>query len=264
MPAHKRQHYVPRCHLKPFSTTVDGKTINLFNIARNKAIYSAAIKTQCASSYFYGKDLKLERALQDIEGKYSLVVKNLVECGTLGCSELDFLRGFSLLQYFRTDIALHRTQLAETEMVNVIFDNEEQRSVYGAMPQKELIKNPIEHFKAVPPCISDLKTVVLHNKTGGEFVTSDDPAIQLNRLYVQKFGRSAGCAGFVNAGLMLLLPLSPDYVLCSYDGDVYTCPDRIKNVVEITKVSDVMALNRLQFIKAHENIYFRKSLARLV
>ena len=57
----KRQHYVPRFHLKLFSE--DGVSINLFNIKTGKIIEKAAIKGQCQEDYFYGKDLKVETGL---------------------------------------------------------------------------------------------------------------------------------------------------------------------------------------------------------
>ena len=45
MPAHKNQHFVPRCALKPFSLDGNGKAINLFNIKSKLAIENAPVKT---------------------------------------------------------------------------------------------------------------------------------------------------------------------------------------------------------------------------
>jgi hypothetical protein len=100
--------------------------------------------------------------------------------------------------------------------------------------------------------IEDLKVRILRNETRNPFVTSDDPAVQVNRFYSQRLGPRYRAAGLANAGLMFFLPLSPRHVLVRYDGDVYTCP-----VGEhISSDQDVFAVNTLQFVKAHQNVFF--------
>ena len=71
MPAHKNQHFVPRCALKPFSLGGTGDAINVFNIASKRAIRNAPVKGQCARAYLYGKDLKAEQLLMTLEGNYA-------------------------------------------------------------------------------------------------------------------------------------------------------------------------------------------------
>lgn len=64
MASNKNQHFVPRCYLRPFTLDGNGLSINIFNIDRSRAIKNAPVKNQCSGDYFYGKDQKLERALQ--------------------------------------------------------------------------------------------------------------------------------------------------------------------------------------------------------
>ncbi|WP_107355944.1 DUF4238 domain-containing protein [Rhodopseudomonas palustris] len=68
MPDNKNQHYVPRCLLKPFTLNGDGRSINVFNMARERSIANAPVKSQCSRDYFYGRDdLRSEKVLADLE-----------------------------------------------------------------------------------------------------------------------------------------------------------------------------------------------------
>ena len=61
----ERHHYVPRLLLRNFSA--DGRSINMFNIARRLHVPRASIGDQCYRNYFHGKDTKIERALGAIQ-----------------------------------------------------------------------------------------------------------------------------------------------------------------------------------------------------
>jgi hypothetical protein len=76
MAAHKNQHFVPKVHLRPFSTDADQNAISLFNVKSGQAIHTAPIKHQCAKNYFYGKDGVLESLFVEIEGKYAEGVRS--------------------------------------------------------------------------------------------------------------------------------------------------------------------------------------------
>jgi hypothetical protein len=103
MPENKLQHYVPKCHLRPFFSGNEGAAINLYSVGSDRLILSAPMKDQCARDYFYGKDKRLERALQDPEGSYATVVaKAAAEPTSIDAEDLAILREFALLQSFRT------------------------------------------------------------------------------------------------------------------------------------------------------------------
>ncbi len=91
MPDNKNQHYVPRCHLKPFSLNRDGTAINLYNHRRDIIRANVAIAGQCSKSYFYGQDLVIERALQKLEGRYAALVRRAEASEALDDAELAFL-----------------------------------------------------------------------------------------------------------------------------------------------------------------------------
>lgn len=109
MPAHKNQHFVPRCALKPFTFNGKGKGINVFNISSKRAIQNAPVKGQCARDYLYAKeDLTIEKGLITLEGHYARIVVILSAGGVLGHEDIDLLKTLMLIQMRRTELAVER------------------------------------------------------------------------------------------------------------------------------------------------------------
>ena len=50
MPSNKNQHFVLRCHLKPFTLNGEGVAINIFNIPRRSRAPAIQIKPHSANS----------------------------------------------------------------------------------------------------------------------------------------------------------------------------------------------------------------------
>lgn len=103
MPDYKNQHYVPRAHFKPFSLDSAGKAINIYLLHKDRPVWGAPITGQCARSYFYGEDGKLEKLLGRMEGAYGGLVSKLAD-ESFRPDEQDqwLLRYFILLQFLRT------------------------------------------------------------------------------------------------------------------------------------------------------------------
>jgi hypothetical protein len=120
MASHKNQHFVPRCYLKPFTFHGEGLAIKVFNIDRRQTYSNAPVKGQCARSYFYGEDLKLERVLQLEEGRYAKTLKAI--CAPNCCLTEDAkvtLRRFCLLQHLRTEAVAQRALEHMSELAEV-------------------------------------------------------------------------------------------------------------------------------------------------
>lgn len=66
-------------------------------------------------------------------------------------------------------------------------------------------------------------------------------------------------AGMTRAGLQMFMPLSPGFGLLLHDGNVYSS-DAPGNVFTIRRREEVMALNELQWLNAHKNVYLPPSL----
>lgn len=60
MATNKNQHYVPQCHLRPFTFDSEGAAISVFNLDLKKLIFNTPVKNQCPEDYFYGQDEELE------------------------------------------------------------------------------------------------------------------------------------------------------------------------------------------------------------
>ncbi|MGY5807240.1 DUF4238 domain-containing protein [Rhizobium sp. LEGMi198b] len=250
MSEHRSQHYVPRCYLKNFSSEISLRCINLLNINRELSIRNAPIKNQCEKSFFYGKDLVIEKSLQNIEGDYSRIAASIVKEEILRSEEIEFLRQFTYLQYLRTDYAAKRMQIAHSEMADLIYEFDSDSRPKDA----EEVSILLELFDSTKHSIDDLKFVIIKNETRTNFITSDDPAIVTNRF--PKSTGDLGAAGLNNSGCILFLPINPIYSISFYDGGIYTLPDKLKYTLRLKKYSDVKALNQLQIIKAQKNIYF--------
>jgi len=78
MPEKKKQHTVPKFYLKFFSNKKDNKTIGIFNIKSERFIRNGSLESQACKDYFYGKDKKIEDALQVIESEASRIFTSLI------------------------------------------------------------------------------------------------------------------------------------------------------------------------------------------
>ena len=255
MAANKNQHFVPKCHFRPFSKDGEGQAINIFNIKRQISIYDASISDQCSKDYFYGKDLRLENILKDIEGRYSTVVR-AIESGDhhLSNKAITTLRNFSILQYLRTAKAVKRVSDANADLINAAFD----RPADKERRPDDLTKEELLHlslFSAAEDLINDLKFCLCVNRTKFEFITSDDPAIHTNKYHIQRLGTTV--FGFKSAGALLMIPVTPNVYSIFYDGGCYTIPDKKELSVEVVRPVDVMAFNELQVINSWQNLFFR-------
>lgn len=256
MAEHKLQHYVPRCHFKPFSLKGEGKAIHLYNIGLRKFIKGAPVKGQCARNYIYGEDLKLERTLQDIEGKYSRLIADFIGDRAPALTEEDksFLRRFSYLQFSRTQMAVSRREQSMSQMHQVTFQGREHLAEKIDLSERTLMRESMATFSETVHLVDDLKVVIFINETSNQVCTSDDPAILTNRYYLKRRNRSD--FGIGSSGVMIFLPLTPHHVLMCYDGNVYTLPNKRGDYIYLQEENDIDAINELQFLKASSNIYF--------
>jgi hypothetical protein len=130
MPQNKRHHYVPRFYLKRFTT--DERFINLYNIKSARKISNGKLKHQCYRDYLYGKDGPIEKALSDIEGEVSDLLKKIddyVSPPRAGTMEQFTLLVHLLVQHGRTIYA--------AETINEMFDKATKETFSEYMMQKE-------------------------------------------------------------------------------------------------------------------------------
>lgn len=251
MASNKNQHFVPRCHLRPFTKGEEGASICVFNLDRQQFFVNASVKHQCSRDYFYGKSDALERAIRFIEDSYSGVVRSVrLPRHAMTESEKLVLRRFWLLQYMRTEAASRRSVEIATESDRVAgvealsFRYDVQQAVQLAM----------RTYADTMDCIDDLKVCLIRNRTSVPFITSDDPAVLANRLYLEDKRIAGRSFGLQSAGLLAILPLTPRILCLAYDGEVYSVRHE-RGWAEIRNDADAKAFNHQQFLNCSASIF---------
>lgn len=258
MPANKSQHYVPRCYLRAFCSDSEGASINVFNFARELSIEAAPAKSQCAKPYFYGRNRERERALQAPEGQYSEVMaRAVVDPHALTDSDMFVLHAFMLLQSYRSAAWIEGQMiLAEHQRELLARENATQQLLEGLKVSHEMALDlAFGAFEESVDATAHMERRILLNGTDRPLFTSDDPVVYTNRFHVQKGG--LGRAGLSSPGGMLLMPLTPQMILLSFDPGVYRLERRVEQLGLINRREDVAAINQLQVIRGRSNLYFR-------
>lgn len=102
--------------------------------------------------------------------------------------------------------------------------------------------------------ISDLRPLVLVNKTNRPFIFSDAPVVFYNAACFDV--RLLGVLGMASFGLMVLMPLGSHRYLMLVDEGVYDVRGARNNVVAVRDLGDVVTLNKLQLHAASNCVYF--------
>lgn len=265
MAEYKNQHYVPQFYLRAFSFD-GGKNTALFNLKQDKTIPSGNIDGQCAEDYFYGKDPKPEKALGAIvEAPTSKVIGKIISSTTLPkpfTEDCAALFAFTLFQHGRTLYASEEG----AEFFRVAIEPQLKRMALesGKLTADEInaveigLERPANLTLATSaqmlPLILDLKIKLLVNQTSQDFITSDHPVAKVNQYFLGAF--DGGVTGWAAKGLQVFLPLSPKHTVMMYDDKIYRVGARKSDIVALVNESDVNALNTLQLLNAHQNVYF--------
>ena len=262
MAENKNQHYVPEFYLKRFSPDEEKRTIGIWNMSRQRKITGASLSNQCSRDYFYGKDLRTEKSLIDLEGAIAGLLSAIDKTGKLPlrCSDNHAL----LLLHLVTQRARTRYMSDAINEMNEKFF----RHVYGTVAEQEGIDTDkfnihMEHPTQLSismaaqgfPMILDLDCKILNNRTSVEFVTSDNPVSFYNQLF--SFQKHNSNTGLTVKGMQLFFPIDPRKVLLFYDAGVYSVGRRNCQMVDISRSEDVDQINLLQMCGCQYNVYFR-------
>jgi hypothetical protein len=257
----KNQHYVPRMYLRNFASG-EKKVISLYNLPSKRVVLCAPIKYQCSAPYFYGKDLKLEDALEDLEGLMASVISGIISTNALPRNKPNdhfHLILFTLFQYARTkEMANAHNDIADKFLKAVLekegsFDQETLKAVTIELtePAQLALSSAAQSYHL----LLDLKMKVLINSTEIEFVTSDNAVIFYNQYLEKSDPRLGSNTGLVSKGLQIFLPLSPKHLLTLFDGTVYKIGNRRSDSCNVTDPNDVRQFNDLQYLNCLENLY---------
>jgi hypothetical protein len=101
MPDNKNQHFVPQFYLRNFAADQEQRSVNLFNIARARAIHRASIKNQCSRDYWHGSDDPIfEESVKGLEGIGAAAIRGCIQTNRI--HQLRTLKTFVMFQLGRT------------------------------------------------------------------------------------------------------------------------------------------------------------------
>lgn len=262
MPNNKKHHYVPKFYLRNFSS--DGRSIALYSMGADRMVVGASIKNQCQEAYLYGNDSHREDAFCQLEGVAAAILLTLINRSippTELSAEHQLLIFYMVTQHARTVYAGEEYEENYDKMMRYLLRL--------TLPQEGVKCEDLDKVRFVPsdpigkvlvttirkyPLLLDLRGVVLSNRTGSGFITSDNPVVLYNQLLEDR--RFAGNTGFQSVGLQVYFPVSADIAVLYYDRDVYGVGRRNPSTIFVESLLDVQQLNALQFLNAAENVYF--------
>jgi hypothetical protein len=265
MSEYKNQHFVPQFYFRQFT---EGERINLHNIGASINA-SEPIKNVCSRDYFYSENTDIEKSFSKIEGKWAEIIGEVEQQKSLKTlSEQDrlFFRWFILFQELRTRKKTEELQEMVDDLAASVFENvnppdmPEDKSIGEMFEQGEVtIENHKTQLQALYKSFSrilllnDLEYVFVRNRTDENFIFSDHPVIFHNSAYCSIDYK--GVCGYQSRGLQIFCPISPDLAVIYYDPITYRVKRDEDNIVE-ADIRDVKDLNRLQALKADNNLFF--------
>ncbi|MBE5773933.1 MAG: DUF4238 domain-containing protein [Clostridiales bacterium] len=262
---HKYHHYVPQMYLRAFSQ--NNKSIGGYILSENKYVNNMSIAGICGRKYLYGEDLEVERWFSDLESIWSSIIRKIISSESLELSpdEWTYLYMFIYLSEARTSMAADRLDDIVTKTYKIAAltarnhgklemtdDRIRQLQVRGDKPNLPLLKA----FPKGIEVIEDLIPVLLINHTSREFITSDNPVLRYNYLFIMRNYLSNYGLGHV--GIQLFYPLNPILCLMLYDGGVYNL--KSENGKKIINAPDqIIELNKLFARNARNLVLFQNT-----
>lgn len=261
MPSNKSHHFVPRVHFRPFSADGRGRAVNLINIGRELAIPNASVSGQCAKAYFYGNTPEIENGLAYFEGRYAQIVRVLEARGALSDDDRYALRTFVLFQLMRTEAFAARAMAVVAGGHDLMFVGDWAEHRPDEPTERAAVLMGLSSALRCTALTGDLQMSVLLNRTGTDFITSDNPAIACNKWAWQRHRHHR--FGMISSGLIMVLPLTPRMALCYFDAGVYRYDGGGDPFRILTRRGDVDWMNELQILNADQNVYFTNWATRL-
>lgn len=258
----KRQHYVPQFLLRNWSD--DKSSIRVYLLNENKIIPSASISSQAQKKYLYGEDQEIEKILCSLECEASVVIsKLLTENLKLSMKERGVIIHFIAMQNYRTPNAIQQINDMTSAFARDLLFKEKKFEEFGDVIKKlEVVSsNPeiiqLSLFLSSFLIYADLKLCLLKANDEKKFIIGQHPIITLNPYLVERnFPGSKRGIGL--RGAIIILPISPLYILCLYDKSVYKILNG--NNVSYLNNEDIDLLNKYQFLTTDSAIFFYDSL----
>jgi hypothetical protein len=134
--------------------------VHLYNLDADRPVQNAPIKGQCSRDYFYGKDLKVENHLGNLEGHYARILSSLVNGTNLTRADENWLRLFTIIQSRRTERAVTQVGEIQEGFVDEVFKNQPDQQP-ARLTHQQLVALSMEGGLAMNEYAHDLKFIVL-------------------------------------------------------------------------------------------------------
>lgn len=258
-----KQHYVPRFILRKFAVDSGEKFIHQFSLKSEVFRRSIPLYSQCQKDNFYGADKRIEKLFTELETEVSRYVNIFISDPSqiikmkkeVGLS----IHEFMITQWMRTVGAIEDVE----DMINTFAKaiiQADKSAPEGIENVRLSLTNPISFvLSQVLELIKvsvDLK-IALVECENVKFLLSDNPVFLINPFVKMKDDLLGSGCGIGCVGAILVMPVTPNYLLCLYDSDVYGLEK-----VYYHKISDHDGhrINSLSIFRAVHNIYFNNDI----
>ena len=257
------QHFVSRFYLRNFNPGPIGKevkSIAFYDLKRKNHVPHASIAHECQKSYIYGKDLLLENAFAELEGRVATIFKDIIRKNQrpkVLTVEYFHLLCFIVFQHLKTPAYGKQINWLATKTMRMMTKGRKEFEGIDTSKFKIVMNMPevvgLSAAKDQVPLLGDLCMKTFINKTDVEFITSDAPVIFFNQ-WCQEWPLG-GNIGTTAKGLQIFFPISNRHVIVLYDQDIYVA-GKGDQVVEVNETADVEMINSLQLLSVDEKLYF--------
>lgn len=259
-------HYVPQFYLKNFST--NRKSIGIYNLKNGKYVKEASIKKQACKDNLYGYDNKIEDMFMNIESLAAGVIREITEFQRIPSNESEeyqILLIFMLLSEARNlKTADSFNNLVDKQMKTILkmkIENQTLKEISPELIDQSDIKMDIPNLTSIKAVFDiyqilfDLKCCLIVNNTDRYFITSDNPLVRYNLMYIRKKYRLRGY-GLGNMGIQLFYPITPRLCICIFDNVLYKHKEDEQGNIIVNKGRYIDELNKLIYLNSYETLFF--------
>lgn len=252
------QHYVPKFYLRLFSN--NPKSIGTYIFKQRKYISTASLSSIGGSKYLYGEDGKIEDWFSELEGKWNVILKKIINNNSLNINleEYTYLLMFIFLSDARSKTNADTMNKFINELAitthNIDPKNKEKYSYKDNIAHFTIPNlHTIETMPNIVPIMFDLNMVLIINQTNTQFITSDCIVSKYNQFLLEKSYKRGYAYG--TCGIEIFVPISPNHCLCLYDNSIYESKQK-NNIITIKDVKEINKLNKLFLYNSDKNIFF--------
>ena len=240
-----RQHYVPQFYMRNFSSNPAAKKerqgISFCDLNKNIANDNIPIKSICYEMDFYDSESNIENFFKALEGQWSNTIKELIYRKKISPKDLANIKSFIVYQNNKTLAMLNHVKKIEDQLLYSIlkYDCINNINNFNITP-----KMLIEYCDELIYDVKDLSGCCIINHSDVSFITSDMPVVTINPFNNQSYG-------MINAGIIMLIPLSKEIIVAIYDKKIYS---KTPDTIDIFDVKYIHQLNKYQFLNAESYI----------